>query len=141
VVKPISPERLRVSINNLLKVNALTEEVKRLNKKAGGALTFGDVIASSPAMANVMRLGRRAAPVEHPDPHRGRIGCRQGEDRPRHPCALAGADLRLCAPDPMPVMAPAHQIANGFMGRIRHPYPRQFASSIQTSECHRVTSP
>lgn len=61
VVKPISPERLRVSIQNLLKVNALTEEVKRLNKKVGGALTFEDLIASSPAMANVMRLGRRAA--------------------------------------------------------------------------------
>src|SRR3954470_8906002 len=61
VVKPISPERLRASIQNLLKVNALTEEVKRLNKKVGGALNFEDLIASSPAMANVMRLGRRAA--------------------------------------------------------------------------------
>ncbi len=61
VVKPISPERLKVSIQNLLKVNALTEEVKRLNKKVGGALTFDDLIASSPAMANVMRLGRRGA--------------------------------------------------------------------------------
>jgi len=61
VVKPISPERLRVSIQNLLKVNALTEEVKRLNKKVGGALSFDDLIASSPAMANVMRLGRRGA--------------------------------------------------------------------------------
>jgi DNA-binding NtrC family response regulator len=61
VVKPISPERLRVSIQNLLKVNALTEEVKRLNKKVGGALTFNDLIAASPAMANVLRLGRRGA--------------------------------------------------------------------------------
>ena len=61
VVKPVSPERLRVSMQNLLKVNALTEEVKRLNKKVGGALTFGDLIASSPAMANVLRLGRRGA--------------------------------------------------------------------------------
>ena len=61
VVKPISPERLKISIQNLLKVNALTEEVKRLNKKVGGALTFGDLIASSPAMANVIRLGRRGA--------------------------------------------------------------------------------
>jgi len=61
VVKPVSPERLKVSIQNLLKVNALTEEVKRLNKKVGGALTFDDLIASSPAMANVMRLGRRGA--------------------------------------------------------------------------------
>ena len=61
VVKPISPERLRVSVQNLLKVNALTEEVKRLNKKVGGALTFDDLIAASPAMANVIRLGRRGA--------------------------------------------------------------------------------
>jgi DNA-binding NtrC family response regulator len=61
VVKPISPERLRVSMQNLLKVNALTEEVKRLNKKVSGVLTFDDLIASSPAMANVIRLGRRGA--------------------------------------------------------------------------------
>jgi len=61
VVKPVSPERLRVSIQNLLKVNALTEEVKRLNKKVTGALTFDDLVASSPAMANVLRLGRRGA--------------------------------------------------------------------------------
>ncbi len=61
VVKPVSPERLRVSIQNLLKVNALTEEVKRLRQKVGGALVFDDLIASSPAMANVIRLGKRAA--------------------------------------------------------------------------------
>ncbi|HEY7763353.1 MAG TPA: sigma-54 dependent transcriptional regulator, partial [Aestuariivirgaceae bacterium] len=61
VVKPISQERLRVSIQNLLKVTALTEEVKRLKAKAGGALTFDDLIASSPSMAHVIRLGRRAA--------------------------------------------------------------------------------
>ena len=61
VVKPVSPERLRVSIQNLLKVNALTEEVKRLNKKVGGSLTFDDLVATSPAMGNVLRLGRRGA--------------------------------------------------------------------------------
>ena len=61
VVKPVSPERLKVSMQTLLKVNALTEEVKRLNKKVSGSLTFDDLIASSPAMANVLRLGRRGA--------------------------------------------------------------------------------
>jgi DNA-binding NtrC family response regulator len=60
VVKPVSPERLRVSIQNLLKVTALTEEVKRLNKKISGALTFNDLVAG-PGMANVIRLGRRGA--------------------------------------------------------------------------------
>ena len=61
VVKPISPERLKISIQNLLKVNALTVEVKRLNKKVGGVLTFDDLIDNSPGMANVIRLGRRGA--------------------------------------------------------------------------------
>ncbi|MGH6873447.1 MAG: sigma-54-dependent transcriptional regulator, partial [Aestuariivirgaceae bacterium] len=61
VVKPISQERLKVSIQNLLKVTALTEEVKRLKAKVGGILTFPDLIASSAAMANVIRLGKRAA--------------------------------------------------------------------------------
>jgi DNA-binding NtrC family response regulator len=61
VVKPVSPERLKISIQNLLKVNALTEEVKRLNKKVTGALTFNDLIASSQGMGHVTRLGRRGA--------------------------------------------------------------------------------
>ncbi len=61
VVKPVNPERLKVSIQNLIKVNALTEEVKRLNKKVKGALSFDDIIAESPGMQQVVRLGRRAA--------------------------------------------------------------------------------
>ncbi len=61
VVKPVSPERLKVSIQNLLKVNALTEEVKRLNKKIGGTLTFNDLVASASVMGNAIRLGKRAA--------------------------------------------------------------------------------
>jgi len=61
VVKPVNPERLRVSMENLLKVNALTEEVRRLNKKVKGVLTFDDLIAESQAMQQVIRLGRRAA--------------------------------------------------------------------------------
>jgi DNA-binding NtrC family response regulator len=61
VVKPVNPERLRASMQNLLKVTALTEEVKRLNQKLGRALNFDDLIASSPAMGHVIRIGRRAA--------------------------------------------------------------------------------
>jgi DNA-binding NtrC family response regulator len=61
VVKPVSPERLKASIQNLLKVTALTEEVKRLNKKIGGALKFDDLIAAAPTMTNAIRLGKRGA--------------------------------------------------------------------------------
>lgn len=60
VVKPVSPERLKVSMSNLLKVTALTEEVKRLNKRVTGAMTFDSLVAG-PGMANVIRLGRRGA--------------------------------------------------------------------------------
>ena len=61
VVKPVSPERLHVSIRNALKLNALTGEISRLQKKASGKLTFDDLITGSPAMSHVIKLGRRAA--------------------------------------------------------------------------------
>ncbi|MGK2740657.1 sigma-54-dependent transcriptional regulator [Tepidicaulis sp. LMO-SS28] len=61
VVKPVSPERLHVSIRNALKVTALTGEINRLQKKAQGQLTFDDIIAAAPSMSNALKLGRRAA--------------------------------------------------------------------------------
>ncbi len=61
VIKPVSPERLHVSIRNALKVTALTGEINRLQKKAKGRLTFDDIIAGAPSMAPVLKLGRRAA--------------------------------------------------------------------------------
>ena len=60
VVKPVSPERLHVSIRNALKVNALTGELSRLQKRKSGHLTFADIIAPSRAMEQVIRLGKRA---------------------------------------------------------------------------------
>ncbi|PKQ05781.1 MAG: sigma-54-dependent Fis family transcriptional regulator [Alphaproteobacteria bacterium HGW-Alphaproteobacteria-11] len=61
VVKPVSPERLHVSMRNALKVNALTSEIGRLQKRQTGRLTFDDLIARSGAMDQVIRLGKRAA--------------------------------------------------------------------------------
>jgi len=61
VVKPVSPERLLISIKNALKVGALQGEIKRMRRKSAGALTFDDLIATSPVMAQVRRLGERAA--------------------------------------------------------------------------------
>ncbi len=60
-VKPVSPERLTVSLRNVMKVGELEGEVVRLRKTANGALTFGDMIADAPAMRQVVRLGERAA--------------------------------------------------------------------------------
>ena len=66
IVKPASPERLQVSIANALKLTALTGELSRLSKKISGTLTFQDLIAKSPSMQQVIRLGQRAAKSQIP---------------------------------------------------------------------------
>ncbi len=66
VVKPASPERLLVSIQNALQRKQLTGEVSRLQRKQKGALTFEDLIANSTVMKQVIRLGERAAQSQIP---------------------------------------------------------------------------
>jgi DNA-binding NtrC family response regulator len=61
VVKPVSPERLEVSIKNALKIDALEGEINRMKASARGELGVADLIAGSEAMARVVDLGRRAA--------------------------------------------------------------------------------
>ena len=61
LVKPASPERIKVSIQNALKIGVLTGEVSRLKKKQQNRLAFEDLIAKSSAMRQVVRLGQRAA--------------------------------------------------------------------------------
>ncbi len=65
VVKPASPERLEVSINSALKLQALTGEITRLKKKSEGKLTFSELIAGE-AMQRVVSLGKRAAGSQIP---------------------------------------------------------------------------
>ena len=60
VVKPASPERLRIAIANALKVEALEVEVKR-SARRGGAVIFKDIVTRSPAMDRVIRLAQKAA--------------------------------------------------------------------------------
>jgi DNA-binding NtrC family response regulator len=61
VVKPVSPERLEVSMKNALKIKALADELVRIKASAKGALGFADLIAGSEAMTRVLELGKRAA--------------------------------------------------------------------------------
>lgn len=60
-VKPASPERVIVSINNALNISTLQGEVSRLKRKSDGTLGFKDLIGESDAMAHLYRLGERAA--------------------------------------------------------------------------------
>jgi DNA-binding NtrC family response regulator len=66
LVKPASPERIAVSIRNQLKIGTLSGEVKQLKKKQGNKLTFDDLVAHSPEMKQVFRLGTRAAQSDIP---------------------------------------------------------------------------
>ncbi|MGU3418776.1 sigma-54-dependent transcriptional regulator [Methylobacterium sp. D54C] len=61
VVKPAGAERLQVSIKNALRVDTLEEEVRRMRRRASGALTFKDLTSKSPDMERVIRLAERAA--------------------------------------------------------------------------------
>ncbi|MEE2691843.1 MAG: sigma-54 dependent transcriptional regulator [Pseudomonadota bacterium] len=60
-VKPASPERVIVSINNALNMSTLKGEVSRLKRKKEGSLGFKDLVGESAALRHVMRLGERAA--------------------------------------------------------------------------------
>lgn len=65
-IKPLSPERLQVSIANALKLGALEGEIARIKKSASGTLTFADIITRSPVMRRVIDLGERAAKSQIP---------------------------------------------------------------------------
>jgi DNA-binding NtrC family response regulator len=60
-VKPASPERVVVSINNALNLTTLKGEVSRLKRKREGAMGFKDLVGESSALGHVMKLGERAA--------------------------------------------------------------------------------
>ena len=60
-IKPVSPERVVVSIRNALKMTSLAGEVKRLVKKAEGGMSFDDMIAGAKAMRGVVKMGQRGA--------------------------------------------------------------------------------
>jgi DNA-binding NtrC family response regulator len=66
VAKPVSPERLQVSIENALTRGALEGEIARMKRTVAGTLTFRDIIHGSPAMERVIRLGERAAASQIP---------------------------------------------------------------------------
>jgi DNA-binding NtrC family response regulator len=61
VVKPVSAERLQVSLRNALNTSALKGELQRIRHSREGRLTFTDLASRSQAMENVLRAARKAA--------------------------------------------------------------------------------
>lgn len=66
VVKPVSPERLRVCLANALKMSALEDTVTQIKRSAEGRLTITDIVTRSSTMARVVQLAERAAKSQIP---------------------------------------------------------------------------
>jgi len=94
VVKPVSPERVKVSISNALKVGALEGELKRISKSKTGSLTFDDIISFSPNMQNVIRIGKKSAQSSIPVLIEGESGV--GKELIAH--AIKGISERKAGP-------------------------------------------
>jgi DNA-binding NtrC family response regulator len=60
-VKPVSPERLVVSIRNALKLEALETAVRESTAQRTGAFTVRDIVAGAPAMERAITLCLKAA--------------------------------------------------------------------------------
>jgi DNA-binding NtrC family response regulator len=61
VVKPVSPERLQVSLRNALLAGALQGELARIKHSRAGTMTFRDIVTRSPCMQAVLRTAGKAA--------------------------------------------------------------------------------
>ncbi len=74
VVKPASPERLKLALANALKVESHGDEAKRAGRRSSGALHFSDIITHSPVMEKTLRLARKAAASSIPILIEGKSG-------------------------------------------------------------------
>lgn len=61
IVRPCEAARLRVSVNNALRLRALTHEVRRTQVHTRPVPRPGELIAGDPAMARVLSLAAKAA--------------------------------------------------------------------------------
>lgn len=61
ISKPVEVDRLKVSIENALRINKLSGEVSRLSRKWSGQLGFDDLVGSSDAMKKAVHLARKGA--------------------------------------------------------------------------------
>jgi DNA-binding NtrC family response regulator len=60
-VKPSTPERVKASLANALRLSALESEIKRIRQSKSSALSVGDLVTRSASMQRVRQLTERAA--------------------------------------------------------------------------------
>lgn len=61
LTKPIEPERMVVSAQNAMKINALSREVSRLKRHSSGTMKFSNLIGCDHGLQPVIRTGVKAA--------------------------------------------------------------------------------
>jgi DNA-binding NtrC family response regulator len=66
VVKPVSAERLWVSLRNALNGSALETEFARIKHSRAGTVGFADILTTSPCMQAVLRMATKAAAADIP---------------------------------------------------------------------------
>jgi DNA-binding NtrC family response regulator len=66
LMKPLTAERLEISMRNALKISGLEEEIARLKRQADGKLAWSDIIAVSPEMQRALNLAKRASELDIP---------------------------------------------------------------------------
>ena len=64
--KPPEPERLRVSIENALRLSVLEKEVTRLKRREEDSYSFENLVGASSGLAEVVKVGRKAAQSDIP---------------------------------------------------------------------------
>ncbi len=66
VTKPVAFERVQVSVSNVLKIDALTQEIRRARSSLKAHLTLSDMAIKSSEMERVSILARRASALDAP---------------------------------------------------------------------------
>jgi DNA-binding NtrC family response regulator len=66
LTKPLVPERLKVSIQNVLKIQRMSHHLSRMERKLAGHVHFTDIIGSTSALQRAISSGREAAVCDTP---------------------------------------------------------------------------
>jgi DNA-binding NtrC family response regulator len=74
MTKPVSSERMIVSVQNALKMSTLTKEVTRLKKKESGTAGFEDLIGYDGGLSDIVGISKKAASSDIPTLLTGETG-------------------------------------------------------------------
>lgn len=74
ITKPYELERMRVSIENVLRLAELSDEVQRLHRKKSGQVHFHDMIGANSGLRQVVELAEKSAQSDIPTYIHGESG-------------------------------------------------------------------